>query len=57
MTSLVSFDPSVELKAIEGDALGSNRDFREMRPHLGVEPVAVHTEIRRRVTKPHKPWK
>jgi hypothetical protein len=44
-------DPGVQFKAIEGDALGADRDLRELRPHLGVEPVAVHAEIERRVTK------
>ena len=47
----ILLDPGVQFKAIEGDALGADRDLRELRPDLGVEPVAVHAEIERRVAK------
>jgi hypothetical protein len=44
--------PGVEVKAIEGDAAIADRDFGEERAHLGIEPVAVHAQIRRRVAVP-----
>ena len=43
--------PSVEFKAIEADALDADRNFGQVRAHLGVEPVAVHAEVARRVTE------
>ena len=48
---LILLDPGVQFKAIKGDALGTDRDFREFRSYLGVKPVAVHAEIERRVAK------
>jgi hypothetical protein len=38
-------DPGIEFKPVEGDALGADRDFREVRPDLGVEAVAVHADV------------
>ena len=43
--------PAVEVKAIEGDALASDGDLSERRAHLGVEPVAVHAEVGRRIAQ------
>jgi hypothetical protein len=37
--------PSVEFKAIEGDALNTDRDFSEVWTDISVEPVAVHAEV------------
>ena len=48
---LILLDPGVQFKAIEGDALGADGDFRELWSYLRVEPVAVHAEVKRRVTK------
>jgi hypothetical protein len=42
-------EPGVEFKAIEADTLRTDGDFGQKRPHLGVEPVAIHPEIGRRV--------
>jgi len=47
--ALMVVGPGVEVKAIEGDAAITDRDFGEERPHLGIEPVAVHAEVGRRV--------
>ena len=48
---LILLDPGVQFKAIERDALGADRDLRELRPYLGIEPIAVHAEVERRVAK------
>jgi len=37
--------PRIEVKAVEGDPLGADRDLREAGAHLGAEPVAVHAEV------------
>jgi hypothetical protein len=42
-------DPRVEVKSIERDAAVSDRDHGKDRPHFGIEPVAVHAEVARRV--------
>jgi len=46
---LIVVRPGVEVKPIEGNAAIAYRDLGEKRAHLGVEAVAVHAEIRRRV--------
>lgn len=46
MGALMRVDPRIEVKAIEGDAVYVDGDLQEQRPHLGVEAVAVHPEIR-----------
>jgi hypothetical protein len=40
--------PRIEVKAIEGDALDSDRNDGHTRAHLAVEAVLVHAEIPRR---------
>lgn len=45
-------DPGVKVKSIEGDAALADRDLGEARAHLGVEAVAVHAEVGRRVPEP-----
>ena len=49
MRALMVIDPGVEVKPIERDAAIADRDLGEERPDLGIEPVAVHAEIGRRV--------
>ena len=44
--------PFVEFKAIEADALLANGDFGQVRPNLGIEPIAIHAEVGWRITKP-----
>lgn len=41
--------PGVQVKPVESDPPHADRYLGELRPHLGVEPVAVHAEIARRV--------
>lgn len=38
-------DPGVQFKAVERDALSTDRDFREMGTDFRVEAVAVHAEV------------
>ena len=49
MRVLMVVGPGVEVKTIEGDAAIADRDFGEERPDFGIEPVAVHAEVGRRV--------
>ena len=55
VAGLIVVDPSVEFKAVEADTLLANGDFGQIRPHLGVEAVAVHAEVARRITKADDP--
>jgi hypothetical protein len=48
--------PRIKFKAIEGDTLLANRDVRELRTNLPVEPILVHAEVVRRVPYPDEPW-
>ena len=43
--------PGVEFKSIEGDTLFADADFNEIRPYLGIEAVAIHAEVARRIPK------
>ena len=43
--------PSVEVKAVEADALGADRDFGNVLAHFGIEPIAVHAKIGRRIAE------
>lgn len=49
MRGLIVIDPGVEVKSIEGYAARADRYLRKRRAHLGVEAIAVHAEIARRV--------
>jgi hypothetical protein len=37
--------PRVEVKAVKGDALRSDRDDSDVRPDFTVEPILVHAKI------------
>jgi hypothetical protein len=37
----------VQVKPVEGDALDTDSDLGQIRPHLGVEPIAIHAQILR----------
>ncbi len=50
----VLIGPLVEFVPVKGNALFTDRDGRDMGAHLGVEAVAIHAEIARRVTEPEK---
>ena len=43
------------VKPDEGDALLADGDVGETRPHLEIEAVAVHAEIRRWIAKAYEP--
>jgi len=47
--------PCIEVKAVEGDALGSYRDDSYSRTDFAVEPVLVHAEIGRGISKSDEP--
>lgn len=54
VAGLMVIRPGVEVKPIKGDALIADGNLREVRPHLRVEAVAVHTEIKRRIAHPNE---
>ena len=43
--------PRVQFKPVEGNALGADRDLGEIAADLGVEAVAIHAEVARRVAE------
>jgi hypothetical protein len=43
--------PGIQFKSVESDALRADADFSQIRPHLGVETVAIHAEVARRVAE------
>jgi hypothetical protein len=43
--------PRVQFKSVECNALGADRDLGEIAADFGVEAVAVHAEIGRRVAE------
>jgi len=43
--------PRVQFKPVESHALGADRDLGEIAADLGVEAVAVHAEVGRRVAE------
>lgn len=45
--------PSIQFKTVEADALNANRNFGEIGANVGVEAIAIHSEIGRRVAEPH----
>jgi len=55
--ALMVVGPGVEVKAIERDAAIADRDFGEVGTDFGVEPVAVHAQVRRRVAMPDQAGK
>ena len=57
VASLMVVGPGVEVKAVKGDALCSDRDDSDVRTDFTVEPVLVHAEIRRCIPKPHQTWR
>ena len=46
--------PRIEVKAIEGDALATDRYDGYPRPHLKFEAVLVHAEIPRRIPESYE---
>ena len=43
--------PGIQVNAIEGDTLRTDRNHAELRPHLAIEAVLIHAEVRRRVAQ------
>jgi hypothetical protein len=43
--------PSIEIKAIEGDALRADRNLGQVQPNRRIEAVFVHPEIGGRVAQ------
>ena len=43
--------PGVEFKSVEGDALPPDANFNEIWPNLGVEAIAVHTQVTGRIAE------
>jgi hypothetical protein len=50
--SNIRVGPCVQIEAIEADASDADRHFHQVRPNLGIEAVAIHGQVARRVTVP-----
>ena len=48
--------PGVQLKAVEGNPLPTNRDLGEVRADLNVEAVAVHADVAWGIAKAKQAW-
>lgn len=46
--------PCIEVKAVEGNSLRSDRNDGDAGTHLAVEAVFVHAEIGRRIPEPNE---
>ncbi|MGH8606324.1 MAG: hypothetical protein ACREX9_02555 [Gammaproteobacteria bacterium] len=46
--------PGVQIKAVEGDPLFANRDFRQAWPDKSIKPVFVHAEVEWCIAQPHQ---
>ena len=51
---LMVVGPCIEVKAVKGDALRADRNYRYTGTHFAIESVLVHAEIRRRISEPNK---
>jgi hypothetical protein len=51
VAALIVIYPLIKFKSVKSDALGTNRDFGEMRAYFVVESVAVHPKIHWRITE------
>ena len=49
-------DPGVQFKAVERNALSTNRDLGEVGAHFDVEAIPVHAEVAGGVTEAEQPW-
>jgi hypothetical protein len=52
---LIVIYPGIEIKAIEGHGLTSERNLPDKGPDEFIELVPVHAEIKRRIAQPDEP--
>jgi hypothetical protein len=57
VASLMVVGPRVEVKAVKGHALRSDRDDSHARTDFAVEPILVHAEVRRCIPKSNQTWR
>ncbi len=57
VAGLIVLEPRVEFKPVEADTLLADGHLGEERPDLGVEPIAVHAEVTRRVAEADDAWR
>jgi hypothetical protein len=43
--------PGIQIKPVKSNALSSDANFNEIRPHLGVKAVPVHAQIEGRIAQ------
>ena len=55
VATFILVNPSVQFKAIEGDALASDGDLRQTGAALGIEAVTVHAEMARGIAEAKQP--
>jgi hypothetical protein len=52
---LIVLGPLIEVKAVEGNALDADADLGHEGADFGIEPVAVHAEVVRRIAQANEP--
>jgi hypothetical protein len=48
--------PGVQIKAVEGNTLFTDLNFKKIRTNFSVKAVAVHAQVEGRVPQPDQPW-
>jgi hypothetical protein len=56
LAMLIFVGPGVKVKSVKCDTLSADWYFRKTRPYFGIEPVSVHTEVTRRISKAYEAW-
>ncbi len=54
VATLIVVRPAIEVKAVKGNSLRSNRDSRQERAHVTIEAILVHAKIRRGIAQANK---
>jgi hypothetical protein len=52
VAGLILLPPGIQFKAVKGDPLATDADLGKVGADLGVEEIAVHAEVVRRVPQP-----
>ena len=55
VAGFIVLHPGVQFKSVESDSPTTDGDFGEVGPYLGIEAIAVHAEVKRRIAKANEP--
>lgn len=51
----VRLHPRIEFKPVERDAAITNGNLRKLWPHVGIKAIAIHAEVRERISMADDP--